>query len=80
MIDDAYKCIFFQRERDFQLCQERFRSEVSDKEFSLKNRELELQRLEDELNARKKEMALAQFDEEQGGVSSSEQLAKLADK
>ena len=41
---------------------------------------MELQRLEDELNARKKEMDLAKFDEEQGGVSSSEQLAKLADK
>ena len=45
----------------------------------MKNRELQLQRLEDELNARKKEMALAQFDEEQEGLSRA-QLAKLSDK
>lgn len=68
-----------QREREFYHRQEKFASEVSDKEFRMKNRELELQRLEDQLNARKKEMALARFDEDGEGMSSS-QLAKLAEK
>lgn len=68
-----------QREAEFSLSQEKFRCDVSDKEYTLRNREFELQRLEDELNARKKEMALAKFDEGQEGVSSAE-LAKLADK
>ena len=70
-----------QREREFYLRQERFQSEVGDKEFVLKNREWELQRLEDQLNAQKKEMALAKFDEEcEGAGMSSAQLAKIADK
>lgn len=70
-----------QRERELYLRQERFQSEVSDKEFVLKNRELDLQRLEDQLNAQKKEMALAKFDEEcEGPGMSSAQVAKIADK
>ena len=52
---------------------------MSDKEFSLRNRELELRRMEDELTARKKEMALARFDEETEDESSA-QLARLADR
>ena len=59
--------------------QQRFQNEVSDKEFSLRNRELELRRMEDELTARKKEMALARFDEETEDESSA-QLARLADR
>ena len=54
---------------------------MSDKEFVLRNREWELQRLEDQLNAQKKEMALAKFDEEcEGPGMSSAQMAKIADK
>ena len=70
-----------QREHEFSVRQERFLSEVSDREFTLKNRELDLRRMEDQLNAQKKEMALAKFDEEGEGMGmSSAQLAKLADK
>lgn len=54
---------------------------MSDKEFMLNGREFELRRLEDQLTAQKKEMALAKFDEEcQGSTMSSAQLAKIADK
>jgi hypothetical protein len=54
---------------------------VSDKEFVLKNREWELQRLEDQLNAQKKEMALAKFDVEcEGPAMSNAQMTKIADK
>ena len=70
-----------QREREFYLRQESFRSEVSDKEFALKNRELDLRRLEDQLNAQKKEMALAKFDEEcEGPGLSSAQMARITEK
>ena len=60
--------------------QKRFHDEVSDRDFSLKNRELELRRMEDELAARKKEMALARFDEDTDDDESSAQLARLADR
>ena len=54
---------------------------MSDKEFGLKNREWELQRLEDQLNAQKKEMALAKFDQECEVPSvSNTQLATIAEK
>ena len=70
-----------QREHDFNIRQERFQSEVNDKEFMLNNREWELRRLEEQLNAQKKEMALAKFDQEcEGPAMSSAQLAKIADK
>ena len=56
-------------------------SMIRDKEFSIKNRELELRRLEEQLIAQKKEIALAKFDEDSEGMGmSSAQLAKMADK
>lgn len=58
----------------------RFESEVNDKEFALRDRELNLRRMEDEVNARKKELALARFDEDSEDDVSSAQLAKLADR
>ena len=58
----------------------RFESEVNDKEFALRDRELNLRRMEDEVNAKKKELALARFDEDSEDDVSSAQLAKLADR
>ena len=58
----------------------KFESEVSDKEYTLRDREMNLRRMEDEVNVRKKELALARFDEDSEDDVSSAQLAKLADR
>lgn len=79
-----YWCVFiFQREKALYLRQERFESDVGDREFRLKQKESELQHLDDQLVMRKKELDHREFDlDSAAGESglSSEQLADLADK
>lgn len=56
---------------------------MGDKEFRLKQRESELQHLDDQLVMRKKELDHKEFDlmdQDGGGNFSSRQLAELADR